>query len=99
MALISISKIAKAARERGFKVRGEERHLEIFSPEHTGPEGIWWEGSCYSGANFIVNDSPSLGYGYNDAFNGPYHRGYTRDDAFGLIDLLKHPAMAGVTLN
>jgi hypothetical protein len=94
MALISIKALADKARERGFKVDGGVNYLEIFTPEHNGPEAVLHGGCVYTSAEIIISDRPSLGYGYNGFFYGPWHPGLTQDTAYGVQKLLNHSAMA-----
>ena len=95
MTLVAIKPILDAARKRGFTVHGGHRQAEIWAPKNDGPRAVWYDGSQYSTADFVIDDYPSHGYGYNDAFVGPWHIGFTQSDAFGLRKLLSHPAMSG----
>jgi hypothetical protein len=98
MALIEISKIIDAARSRGFKVNGHSSYAEVFAPEHNGPETVWNFDSQYSTCFASLYDRPRCGYGYNDWFNGPWHKGRIQSDDSSVTRLLAHPAMAGVVL-
>lgn len=93
MALIRIADLASAAKARGFKVMHYTHSVEIWSPKHEGETAVWYAGSIYSTAEFNISDRPSIGYGYNPWFHGPFHDGYCQSDAFGVQKLLAHPAM------
>jgi hypothetical protein len=93
--LIKIADIADKARAAGFKVNvyNNNGYLEIYAPDHKGETHVNWYGSVYSSADFIVSDSPNTGYGYNGFFYGPFHKGFTQDNAYGVQKLMRHPAM------
>lgn len=99
MSLLSLATIAATAEAKGFKVRrfllgrgGSQ--LEIIPPEYDGPTAHYHEGSWYAcGEAFHVSDRPSIGYGYNDFFFGPWHEGHAQSDDYGVTKLFEHPAM------
>lgn len=93
--LVKIAKIAAIAEARGFRVYRSTRHIEIFAPEHTGPDQDYHNGSLYSHADFIVDDRPGIGYGFNSLFYGPWHHGHAHMDDFGFTKLRNHPLMEG----
>jgi hypothetical protein len=97
MTLLNIAAIETEAKARGFLVNRAHysdgtSQLEIWAPGHDGPRGVWHEGSVYSNADFVVGDGPSIGYGYNPFFYGPWHHGLARDDDYGVRKLFSHPA-------
>lgn len=99
MSLLSLDAIATAAEAKGFKVyryllgRGGNL-LEIIPPDYKGPTAYYHEGSWYAcGESLHVSDRPSLGYGYNDFFFGPWHEGHTQSDDYSVVKLFEHPAM------
>ena len=96
--LIEMEKLAAAAESRGFRVQRGARCVELWEPNSAKPSGVWWDGSVYSTCDVLLDSTPSLDYGYNGAFYGPYHYGYCAADSFGARKLLNHPAMAGVTI-
>lgn len=102
--LISLDKIEAVAKAHGFKVKryvssydeNAFTQMEISEPSHNDGGYRAPTGEVYSTAQFIVHDKQT-GYGYNSFFRGPWHRGYAQSNAFGLSQLMQHPAMAGVT--
>jgi hypothetical protein len=96
MALISIKHLTDAAKARGFRTYGGESYVELFAPDHVGPDAVRNWDSIYSTCTISLYDRPRCGYGYNPFFYGPWHTGYTQSDDFSVKKLLAHPAMQDV---
>ncbi len=91
MALISIKSLVETAKARGFHVNEfAGNYVELFAPDHDGPEAVLYNGCVYSSADFILSDRPS-GYGYNGFFHGPWHTGMVQSNS--IKRFLNHPAM------
>lgn len=94
MALISIKTLTEAAKARGFRATGGESYVELFAPEHKGPDAVLNFDSIYSTCTVSLWDRPRSGYGYNPFFYGPWHTGMCQSDEHSVQRLLAHPAMA-----
>lgn len=88
--LLSLAELAAQAERRGFKVRHGRTQVELWYPENNGATAIWHDGSCYSTCDILLSSGPDIGYGYNDAFHGPYHYGYVHADSHGVKKLFAY---------
>lgn len=90
MSLINIQSLISLASAAGFKVREYQDQTELWYPNNDKDTAVWHNGSCYSTADIVLSSLPGIGYGYNSAFYGPYHRGYVQSDSFGVEKLFDY---------
>lgn len=88
--LLKIDDLVALAESRGFKARPGRTQAELWYPENDGATAVWHNGSCYSTCDILLSSEPEIGYGYNDAFQGPYHRGYVHADSYGAKKLFAY---------
>jgi len=88
--LISLETLSSLAERHNFRVHRGGRQVELWLPDNNGATALWHDGSCYSTADIVLSSCPNIGYGHNDAFNGPYHYGYARADSYGVRALMAH---------
>ena len=87
---LKLTDLADMAEARGFRVQRGATQVELWYPNTTAPTTISYGGSSYSTANIVLSSGPGLGYGYNDAFQGPYHYGYVPANSYGAQQLLSY---------
>jgi hypothetical protein len=88
--LIKIEELADLAEDKGFRVRRGRTQTELWYPGNKVSHQHWYDGSYYSTADIVLDSNPGIGYGYNEAFNGPYHYGYVHVDSYGFKKLQEH---------
>jgi hypothetical protein len=88
--MLKLSDLIATAKNAGFEVREYQDHAELWYPNNTKDHAVWHEGSCYSTSDIVLSCIPGIGYGYNSAFYGPWHKGYVQADSFGVEKLFAY---------
>ena len=87
---LKIEDLVALAQARGFKVRPGRTQAELWYPENSNPTAVWHNGSCYSTCDIVLSSEPDAGYGYNDAFQGPFHHGFVHVNSYGAKKLFAY---------